>query len=138
MKRENQLNLFIVFWMLLTILFLLFRPTFAGELFDLEKPKTPWINKGSLYQVIVELGKEPNADIQYKEGYLDSEGNFVACGINKIHLQDRQEEKDEEGNLTQEASSDFTDFMSILLGAQSVGELENNVRDFLIKKLGEK
>jgi len=138
MKREDQLNLFIVFWMLLTILFLLFRPTFAGELFDLEKPKTPWINKGSLYQVIVELGKEPNADIQYKEGYLDSEGNFIVCGVNKVHLQDRQEEKDEEGNITQEASSDFTDFMSVLLGAKDTAELEDNVRSFLINKLKEK
>ena len=138
MKREDQLNLFIVFWMLLTILFLLFRPTFAGELFDLEKPKTPWINKGELYQVIVELGEEPNADIQYKEGYVDADGNFVACGINKIHLQDRQEEKDEEGNITQEASSDFTDFMSILLGAKDTAELEDNVRNFLINKLKEK
>ena len=138
MKRENQLNLFIIFWMLLTILFLLFRPTFAGELFDLKKPKTPWINKGELYQVIVELGKEPNADIQYKEGYVDADGNFIVCGVNKIHLQDRQEEKDEEGNIVQKASTDFSDFMSVLLGAKDTAELEDSVRSFLINRLKEK
>jgi hypothetical protein len=119
---------------LLSLIFFL-NPVFAGELFDINKPKTPWINKGQLYQVIVELGDQPNADIQYKEGYLDADGNFVVCGVNKVHLQDRKEQKDEEGNIIQEASTDFTDFMTILLGTQSIDELEKNVREFLIKKL---
>jgi hypothetical protein len=103
--------------------------------FDINKPKTPWINKGDLFQVIVELGQTPNADIQYKEGYLDADGNFVVCGVNKVHLQDRKEQKDEEGNIIQEASTDFTDFMSVLLSVQTADELEKNVRDFLVKRL---
>jgi len=137
MRRDDWLNLFVTFWVLLVVLFFFLCPVFGGELFDISKPKTPWINKGELYQVIVELGEKPNADIQYKEGYLDADNNFVVCGVNKIHLQDRKELKDEEGNITQEASSDFTDFMGVLLGAQSVDELETNVRDFLINKLEE-
>jgi len=138
MKRDDWLNLFTAFWVLLVVLFFFLCPVFGGELFDLDKPKTPWINKGELYQVIVELGKEPNADIQYREGYLDSEGNFIVCGVNKIHLQDRQEEKDEEGNIVQKASTDFSDFMTVLLGAKDTAELEDNVRSFLINKLKEK
>jgi hypothetical protein len=122
---------------LLAIILLVASSSFAGELFDINKPKTPWINKGQLYQVIVELEDQPNADIQYKEGYLDADGNFVVCGVNKVHLQDRKEQKDEEGNIIQEASTDFTDFMTILLGTQSIDELEKNVREFLIKKLSE-
>jgi hypothetical protein len=106
--------------------------------FDINKPKTPWINKGDLFQVIVELGDQPNADIQYKEGYLDADGKFIVCGINKIHLQDREEVKDEEGNITQPASTDFSDFMAVLLGAQTADELEKSARDFLIKKLSDK
>ena len=106
-----------------------------AEIFDITKEDTPWINKGQLYQIIVEIGDTPNADIQYREGYLDKDGNFVSCGINKVHVVDREEEKDEEGNVVEEASTDFTKFLEVLASTKSSDELEGAVKDFLVSKL---
>ena len=106
-----------------------------AEIFDITKKNMPWIDKGQLHQIIVEIGDIPNADIQYKEGYLDADGNFISCGVNKLHVVDREEEKDEEGNITQEASSDFSEFLEVLANTQSPDLLEGAIKDFLVNKL---
>ena len=94
--------------------------------------KNPLVSKGKLHQLIIEFGNVPNADIQYYEGYLDTEGNFVSLGVNKIHLQDREEEKDEDGNVIQEASTDFSDLLDLI---HSTSNLEEDIEGFLVEKL---
>jgi len=106
-----------------------------AEIFDITKEKMPWINKGQLYQIIVEVTGTPNADIQYQEGYLDADGNFVSCGVNKLHVVDKEEEKDKKGNIIQEALSDFTEFLEVLANTQSSDLLEGAIKDFLVNKL---
>ena len=94
-------------------------------MFDCTNANSPMVTKGEIHQLIIEFGETPNADIQYKEGYLDADGNFVPLGINKFHAQDKEEEVDTDGNVTQEASTDFTDLLSVVTSTMDlVSDLE--------------
>jgi len=100
-------------------------------MFD-HKSKNPMITKGQVHQLIMEFGETPNADIQYKEGYLDADGNFVSLGVNKLHIQDREEQKDKDGNITQEASSDYSDLRAMIADTT---DLESDLEKFLVERL---
>jgi len=101
-------------------------------MFDRENSNNPMVTKGQLHQLIIEFGKTPNADIQYKEGYLDANGNFVPLGVNKLHIQDREEQKDKDGNITQEASSDYSDLRTMMADTT---DLESDLEKFLVERL---
>jgi hypothetical protein len=85
------------------------------------------------YKVDSGISVTPNADIEYYEGYED-DGVFVSCGVNKLHIQNSEEVKDEEGNVTTPAGTEFTDFMAMLDGSF---ETEASVITYLINKVGE-
>ena len=93
------------------------------------------VTKGKLHQIIMEFGDTPNADIQYHEGYTDEVGNFVSLGVNKAHLQDVKEIKDEEGKITQKASTGFSDFIPILLNLKTPQEIEDKTTAFLKERI---
>jgi len=101
-------------------------------MFDRENSNNPMVTKGQIHQLIIEFGETLNADIQYKEGYLDADGNFVSLGVNKLHIQDKEEQKDEDGNITQEASSDYSDLRAMMAGTT---DLESDLEKFLAERL---
>ena len=96
------------------------------------KSQNPMVTKGQLHQLIIEFGETSNADIQYKEGYLDADGSFVSLGVNAFHVQDREEQKDEDGNVIQEASSDYSDLRAMMANTT---DLENDLEKFLVERL---
>ena len=77
-------------------------------MFELNK-NSP-INKGKLHRIIINVD-DSTADIEYQIGY-EEDGNFKSIGVDKLFLQDREEERNEEDNIIQEASTDFTDFIT--------------------------
>jgi hypothetical protein len=84
-------------------------------MFECKNERNSQVTHGKFSKMITEAGLTPNADLLYEEGYLNADGEFVSLGINTLHLQDREEQKDEEaGNVTQGASTDYTDFMNYL------------------------
>lgn len=85
------------------------------------------INKGRLYQVIIDFNTTtPNADVQYQEGYINEQGDFISLGINKVHLQDRVRSEKET------ASSEYTEFISMV---NATLDVEKDTQTFLLTKL---
>ena len=76
-------------------------------MFELKKDSP--INKGKIHRIIINQN-DNTADIEYQVGY-EEDGNFKSIGVDKVFLQDMEEEKDEEGNITQEKSTDYSDFL---------------------------
>ena len=78
-------------------------------MFDLVNGK--WFAaKGKLYQLIIEFGETSNADIQYYEGTGDVNGKFIALGVNKLHLQDREAVLNEAGVEVEPEDTSYSDF----------------------------
>lgn len=88
-------------------------------MFELNK-NSP-INKGKLHRIIINVG-DNTADIEYQTGYEEG-GDFKSIGVDKLFLQDREEEQDDEGNITQEASTDHADFIKEFATAKEPGAL---------------
>ena len=78
-------------------------------MFDLVNGKWPTA-KGELYQLIIEFGGTPNADIQYYEGVGDANGKFTALGVNKLHLQNREAVLDEVGVKMEPKDTSYSNF----------------------------
>jgi len=78
-------------------------------MFDLVNGKWP-AAKGELYQLIIEFGGTPNADIQYHEGVGDANGRFTALGVNKLHLQNREAVLDEVGVEVEPKDTSYSNF----------------------------
>lgn len=93
------------------------------------------INKARFKKLIVEKGtsETANADIEYYEGYENESGEFVSCGVNKIHIKSTAEVTDEEGNVTTPASAEFNDFMALMNEAT---DTETVIVEYLIQKVG--
>jgi len=79
------------------------------------------INKAKLHKIIINLD-DNTADIEYQVGY-EEDGNFKSIGVDKLFLQDREEERDEEDKIIQEASTDYTDFLTEFTTAKDPGAL---------------
>lgn len=86
-----------------------------------ELTKNSPINKGKLHKIIINQN-DNTADIEYQVGYEDG-GVFKSIGVDKLFLQDRIEERDEEDNIIQEASSDYTDFIQEFSAAKEPSAL---------------
>jgi len=76
-------------------------------MFELNR-KSP-INKGKISKIIIEPEKN-NADIDYEIGYLDEDGDFNSLGVDHFHIEDREEQKDKNGKVTETAKTDYTEF----------------------------
>jgi hypothetical protein len=103
-------------------------------MFRCKNERNPQVTHGRYAKMIAESGSTPNADLLYEEGYCNADGEFVSLGTNTLHLQNREEQRDEDGNVTQEASTDYTDFMSYLA---TNGYSSEVMEAFLEKKLAE-
>jgi hypothetical protein len=90
------------------------------------------VTHGKLHQIIWEFTDTPNADVQYWEGFVDANGEFVPLGVNKIHVENKKEEYDEEGNLIHKASNDLDQLLDIIRKyepAESIVYLEAFVKE---------
>jgi len=76
-------------------------------MFELNR-KSP-INRGKISKIIIEPEKN-NADIDYEIGYLDEDGNFNSLGVDHFHIENREEQKDDDGNVRETAKTDYTEF----------------------------
>lgn len=81
-----------------------------SDIFDLTR-EVPW-NKGRLHRTIFDhVGKM--VDIEFEVGCLKSDGSFFSTGVDKLPLQDQEEQKDmTTGKITAEAKTDYTDFLA--------------------------
>jgi hypothetical protein len=93
------------------------------------------INKAKFKKLIVEKGtsETANADIEYFEGYENADGEFVSCGVNKLHIKNTAEITDGEGNVTTPATTDFNEFMVLM---NQAADTEAGIVDYLISKVG--
>jgi hypothetical protein len=104
-------------------------------IFNHTNPKVPFISKAKMTGVIFDINSDiPNADINYAEGYLDAEENFVNCGVNRLHIQDKEAVIDPETQeILEPASTDYTDFMSLLDASTDTAA---TAETYLIEKVG--
>lgn len=106
-----------------------------ATIFNHTNSKVPFILKAKMTGVIFNVNLEiPNADINYAEGYLDNEENFVNCGINHLHIQDKDAVIDPETQeIIEPACTDYTDFMTAL---DASSDTAATAEQFLIEKVG--
>jgi len=93
------------------------------------------INKAKFKKLIVEKGTSvtANADIEYYEGYENASGEFISCGVNKLHIKNTAEVTDDEGNVTTAAGTEFNDFMILM---NESADTEARIVTYLISKVG--
>ena len=95
---------------------------------ELNKPSP--INQAKVWKIIIEP-EQANADIEYDVGYLDDKGDFVSIGVDHFHIEDKKQEKDKQGKITQEKKTDYTDFKAAFSTAKDPVKL---AEDMLLAK----
>jgi hypothetical protein len=104
-------------------------PAMAADPFPISNGSHPLVTHAKYHRIIIE---DDNVSIEYQEGYLNADGEFVSLGVNHIFLKDEPAKEATEDSPAVEAVTDFTDFM------KEMGELgmDAAIDNVLKAKLG--
>lgn len=94
----------------------------------------PYVTHMKIKSIIMQFNETPpNADIEYFCGYLDG-ANFVSCGVDHLHIEDKAAVLDDKGNETSPAVTALTDLVSAL---NSSPDIQLAAENYLIANVGE-
>lgn len=102
--------------------------------FNYTNENIPFITHALMVKVIFDA-KTNTADIDFAEGYFDVQNEFIDCGTNHLHIEDKEAIIDPETQeVIESASTDHTDFMAIL---NTSSDTTAAAETFLVEKIGD-